>query len=109
MLKRPTLIALLITFLLFACDNSNTPVDNNISPLIETYSTADLQEISKQLKEGMSKEEVEKVLGVSDYSPTDGLYYYSSENSQTLVVDYRNQKDEITIELQSFWLGKVGE
>jgi outer membrane protein assembly factor BamE (lipoprotein component of BamABCDE complex) len=84
---------------------------------------ASLEMIYKHLGQGMKRTKVENLLGKPGYSPIDGQYYYSSdreeypEGSATnqikvpvgLVVDYRNQQGELTDELQTFWLGPIGE
>jgi hypothetical protein len=84
---------------------------------------ASLELIYKHLAQGMKRTKVENLLGKPDYSPIDGQYYYASDRegypeSATanpikvpvgLVVDYRNQLGELTDELQTFWLGPIGE
>ena len=109
MLKHLYLITLLLTAPLFACDQTNNSSETKVTPLLQQYPSNNLEELTKQLKQGLPKEDVEKILGLPDYSPIDGLFYYSSEGSASLVVDYRNEKDEITTKLQSFWIGEVGE
>ena len=74
------------------------------------------------LKLGMKRQEVERLLGPPEYSPTKGQYYYGSDRrdgegaAMTLVVDYNVTEypgDEIrtrlTDRLQSFFFGPVGE
>ena len=83
---------------------------------------ASLELISKHLHRGMSRSEVESLLGEADYSPIEGQYYYSSDRREAvgsgkelryitvgLVVEYRDEQGELTGQLQSFWLGRIGE
>jgi len=69
---------------------------------------ASLETITRSLRVGMSKVEVEALLGPPVYSPTDGQYNYSStREDRLLVVDYRLD-DQITDRLQHFDLMTVG-
>ena len=84
---------------------------------------ASLQVIYKHLDEGMKRTEVERLLGEPDYPPIEGQYYFSTDHSEYpkdgatdrvkvtvgLVIDYRNQLGGLTDELQTFWLGLIGE
>jgi hypothetical protein len=73
---------------------------------------------------GMSKAELEGVLGEADYSPTDGQFYFSTggdcplENADRLapcgvVAEFREYSDGrdpvLTDSLQSCWWGAIGE
>ena len=109
MLKNIYLTIFLLTLPLFACDNSDNEPESKIIPLVQVASSANLEKLAEQLKQGMLKINVEKILGMPDYSPIDGLYYYSAKNSPSLIIDYRNQQDEITNKLQLFWLAEVEE
>ena len=83
---------------------------------------ASLELISRHLHEGMERSKVEELLGEADYSPIEGQYYYSSDHSEMvgsgkermsvpvgLVVEYRDEQGELTGQLQSFWLDRIGE
>ena len=68
-----------------------------------------LQTIARALHAGMTKTEVESLLGPPDYSPTPGQYNYSStERNRILVVDYRLDT-QVTDRLQHFELMTTGE
>lgn len=81
-----------------------------------------LKTLTKCLKLGMPRSEVESLLGEPDYSPIEGQYYYSSNRKNAegvilgLVVEYRKTtyggaeiKIEITGKLESFSLMPIGE
>lgn len=69
---------------------------------------ASLETITRSLHIGMSKAEVESLLGPPVYSPTEGQYNYSSSREdRILVVDYR-LNDQVTDRLQNFDLMTVG-
>lgn len=81
-----------------------------------------LTRLISKLKLGMKRQEVEKLLGPPEYSPTEGQYYYGSDRrddkgaTMTLVVDYRvteypgdDIRTRLTDRLQSFFFGPVGE
>lgn len=70
---------------------------------------------------GMTKAEVEKLLGPPTYSPIEGQSYYVAADRRTpegtpvgLVVDYRRTDPRTGEEiasgrLETFWLGPIGE
>jgi outer membrane protein assembly factor BamE (lipoprotein component of BamABCDE complex) len=100
---------LLVPLLLVMSTSCSTALDRASDAYKRNHDHASLQVIHKYLRSGMTRREVEALLGAPDYSPTDGQYYYqSSERDQTLVVDYRRE-DEVTDRLQSFDLGTIGE
>ena len=82
-----------------------------------------LQMIYKHLTKGMKRTDVESLLGEPDYCPIQGQYYYSSDRTEYpagdranqaevpvgVVLDYRNEEGVLTDELQTFWLGPIGE
>ncbi|MCI5132581.1 MAG: hypothetical protein D3904_13975 [Candidatus Electrothrix sp. EH2] len=83
---------------------------------------ASLEIIHRHLRKGMSRSKVKKLLGESNYSPIEGQEYYSSDRKEAagrgkeqismtvgLVVDYRDEQGELTGQLQTFWLGVIGE
>jgi len=82
----------------------------------------------KQVRLGMSQNELENLLGPADYSPTEGVFYYSTGGdcpledcplddanrvaSCGLVVEFRDYSSyEVVISrtLQSCWWGAIGE
>lgn len=71
---------------------------------VDKFTLIHSDQIMKQLKIGLSKESVKKILGIADYSPIEGLYYYALKNTKTLVLDYRTKKSKIATQLQSFWI-----
>ena len=81
---------------------------------------ASLKIISQHLAVGMSHRMIEKLLGKADYSPTDGLYYYSAKvlvfikkqnryTARGLVVDYRDENGNTTMTLKKYFLQNLGE
>lgn len=84
---------------------------------------AGLEILFGQLRKGMARSTVEALLGKADYSPIEGQEYYSSDRREAsgkeqvnravvpvgLVVDYRDEQGKLTGQLQSFWLGHIGE
>ena len=83
---------------------------------------ASLELISRHLHRGMTRSEVEELLGKADYSPIEGQEYYSSDRREAagsgkerrfitvgLVVEYRNDQGELTGQLQKFRLGRIRE
>jgi len=114
----------LISYFLFLTISSiaiaGVELENASIDYKQNVSYKSLSIITNHLSEGMRKSEVEKLLGDADYSPTDGLFYYSSDKREIseisgrktiigLVIDYRNSKGEVTEELQNFKLGFIGE
>jgi hypothetical protein len=83
---------------------------------------ASLAVLAAHLRKGMARTEVEALLGEADYSPIEGQDYYSSGRREHkgsgkeqitlpvgLVADYRDEQDRLTKQLQTFWLGRIGE
>ena len=79
-----------------------------------------LTTIYEHIHEGIAKTKIEELLGEPDYSPIDGLYYYSSNKSTYsefqnkdvpvgLIVDYRNSEGIPTEKLTKYLLGPIGE
>jgi hypothetical protein len=75
----------------------------------------------KQVRLGMLQSELKRLLGPADYSPTDGVFYFSTggdcpieegERSAPcgLVVEFRDyNQDKVTETVQSCWWGAIGE
>ena len=65
--------------------------------------------LQKNLKHGMPRLEVERLLGAPGYSPTEGQFYYeSNRRNHVLVVDYR-RGDQVTDSLQRFEMETIGQ
>ena len=112
--------AIICVFFLLSCENVNQSVEYHSENYKKTRSYESLSAISNYLEIGSPRHKVEGLLGEFDYSPIDGLYYYSSNKTEYsdeqerevpvgLVVDYRNEIDEITDVLQRYDLGVIGE
>ena len=104
-------------FLLSGCDYF---ADDEVKQASRSYQqaqdVASLEMLHKQLKPGMTRNEVESLLGTAQYSPIAGVDYYPSAkddpsqySSIGLVVEYVNEQEETTNQVQKFWLGEVGE
>ncbi len=82
-----------------------------------------LKTIFEHIYRGMAEDEVILLLGEPYHSPTKGLYYYDSNCDREvlpssgglmkgpvgMVVDYRNDRHELTDRVQKFWMGPIGE
>lgn len=95
-------------------------IDHKSEKYKKSQSYDSLEAIYQSLSEGMSRQEVERLLGKPDFSPIDGQYYYISdrvvysENQGRNVVvgmfvDYKDRNGGITEKLQAFWIGPIGE
>ena len=121
MAKLVTIWFFLILVLLPGCANSGL-----LEQASETYKTShdhqSLKIIFGKLSKGMSRKNVEKLLGEPGYSPTEGQHYYLCNKKESpnggidneqipigVVVDYRDQSGELTNKLQDFWIGPIGE
>ena len=114
--------ALAVLLAVAGCSSSSTSLASASASYKEQRDYASLVTIHSGLIKGMSRTEVERLLGEPDYSPTDGQYYYSSDRKEDapnttdrppatlgMVVDYRDASGRVTDQLQSFTLGPVGE
>ncbi len=88
---------------------------------------ASLETVHRHLRKGMARSKMEELLGEPDYSPVEGQEYYSSDRRETagsgkekeqvkqidmpvgLIVDYRDEQGELTGQVQTFRLGRIGE
>lgn len=85
---------------------------------------ASLKRIFRHLNKGMKRTDVERLLGEPDYSPGEGLFYYSSDRKASLsdagappymkavvgiIVDYRDERGVLTNRLHAFSIGPIGE
>lgn len=99
---------------------SSSPLENASRQYQSDKEYKSLKVIHGHLSKGMARNEVERLLGEPDYSPTDGQYYYSSSLSEYskeqeretpvgLIVDYRDKSGAITSTLREFSFGPIGE
>ena len=120
-MNRMLFVLLSVSLLLTGC------ADESLRNASESYKKnrdyVSLEKIVKHLDKSMKREKVEELLGKPDYSPTEGQYYYSSDRREVpegaehgeinipvgLIVEYRDEKDNSTNELQDFRLGAIGE
>jgi hypothetical protein len=81
---------------------------------------ASLKLLSAHLKKGMSLAQVESLLGPADYSPSEGIYYYSSDKREFVkefgrdttvgaVLEFRNSNGTVTHRLESWTLMPIAE
>lgn len=120
-MKKTNSLMLFVILLLGSCSYQSLERASRNYKADKDY--ASLQTIYKHLGEGIKRTEVERLLGEPDYSPIEGQYYFATDRSEYpesgaadrvklpvgLVVDYRNQLGGLTDELQTFWLGPIGE
>lgn len=116
-MKTKLLCAITISCLL-GCNASHPakePVFNSLEMRKDLTAISDIHE---KLEVGMTREEVEALLGNPDYSPTDGKYYYASSekiystNQERelpigLIIDYRSSNGDITGSLKNYWIGEL--
>jgi hypothetical protein len=87
----------------------------------EKHDFESLSRLLGHLRLGMTRAEVEKLLGEPTYSPIEGQYYYHTSDRVTpegtpvgLVMDYRRTNPRTGEEiasgrLETFWMGPIGE
>jgi len=101
--------------------------DQILTNTIQSYKTnrdyTSLQLIYKKLSNGLSRTEVDSLLGKPDYSPTEGQYYYLSDqkvppekNMESdltvpvgIVIDFRDKNGDETKYIQGLSIGPIGE
>ncbi|NOX92082.1 MAG: hypothetical protein GXP18_06440 [Gammaproteobacteria bacterium] len=114
------LVNIMLVSLLTACSVFLSPLEEASAKYKNNRDYESLQIIHEHLAFGIERKAIENLLGEPDYSPTDGLYYYSSsqrvfiENqnrytSPGLIVDYRDKKGVTTETLRKFQLRNIGE
>lgn len=119
---RPGFLLFLVFLLLVGCNTQAQEPEQASRSYKAHRDYPSLEVLSGHLRKGMVRSEVEELLGEADYSPIEGQYYYSSDRSEMagsgkermnvtvgLVVDYRDDQGKLTGQLQSFWLGRIGE
>lgn len=103
---------------LSACSVANDLLDVSRS-YQQRRDYASLHVIADQLSKGMSQQKVESLLGPPDYSPTSGVFLYSSDRREFskdagrelpvgLILEFR-VSGKTTDSLQSWSLGVIGE
>jgi outer membrane protein assembly factor BamE (lipoprotein component of BamABCDE complex) len=100
--------------------------DNSLKQASISYKTnhdyASLKVIYNSLSTGMSRTEVDNLLGEPDHSPIDGQYYYLSDRKEPpepgmdnikvpvgMVISYRDKSGQITDKIQEISFGPIGE
>lgn len=104
-------------FCLSACQTTPTAVGCRIEGPIEL-----MPQSIRELRLGMTRAEIEELLGPADYSPVDGVFYFSTGGdcpleegervaSCGLVAEFRDyeREDDLMETLQSCWWGAIGE
>jgi len=117
----PAIACLLVFLVLLSCQAERSGAAELGRAFRQQHEYETLQKLAGYLRLGMSKAEVERLLGPPDYSPTEGQYYYHTADRVTpegtpvgLIVDYRRTNvrtgEEIfSGKLESLWLGPIGE
>lgn len=111
---------LLIGGLVAGCSGNLAAIESASAQYKKTKDFKSLETIYKHLSKKTLRKEAKRLLGEPDYSPTEGQYYYSSNQSEYskeqkrdvalgLVVDYRDKNGAVTDRLQAFWLGPIAE
>lgn len=116
--------AIVITLALLnilAC-SAEYPADGASGCVVEEFAAVAPSKV-KQIKLGMSKDDLRRILGEEDYSPVEGQYYFSTGGECPLdagnrmapcglVAEFRAEKNgelQLTERLQSCWWGAIGE
>ena len=111
---------LLVSIFFVACSSNMEPLTAASNSYKQNKDYPSMKIIHESLSKRTLRNRVEALLGKPDYSPTEGLYYYSTtktefsaeQNSNVtigLIVDYRDNNDAITQSLQQYSLGPIGE
>jgi hypothetical protein len=99
---------------------SNDGLDDARRKYAATADYASLRKLAGHLKEGMSREEVEALLGGAGYSPIDGQCVYGTDREELveepgvkwtvyLVLAFRDSRRNATDELQGWGFHPLGE
>jgi outer membrane protein assembly factor BamE (lipoprotein component of BamABCDE complex) len=109
-----------ISAFIVGCSANLSAIEEASRSYKQNKNYASLEIIHKNISKGMQRKQVENLLGEPDYSPVNGQYYYSSDQSSYveeqerqisigLVVDYRDNNNVVTKSLENYWLGPIGE
>jgi hypothetical protein len=110
----------LLAVVLMACTTSPSPLEEAGASYRQHRDYESLEIVTRHLSAGLPRDEVERLIGEPDYSPTPGQYYYSSAKKTRsehhdrdvtlgLVVDYRDKSGADTKALQKYLLGPLDE
>ena len=113
-------MTLAVMALMLSCASERKDISRLSVRFREHHDCESLNRLAGHLHLGMSRAEVERLLGKPDYSPIDGQYYYSSDRRTEsgtpigLIVEYRITDPRTatvtaTGKLESFFLGPIGE
>lgn len=106
-----------ITFFITSCGSTVQQKQTN-SHATQKKDLLSLQKVYQKIVVGMTREEIEVLLGTPDHSPTKGKYYYApSQRSQSvsedesfiigIIIDYRSVNGNETGSVQNFWMGEL--
>ncbi len=112
---------LVLTAFASACVSKSEPLPKLAAGFQKNHDYQSLTLLLSHVRLGMTRDEVEKLLGRPDYSPIEGQYYYGLSDRNTeegtpvgLIVEYRrvNYRTGESIasgKLESLTLGPIGE
>ena len=118
---RTTALFLILAFLAPACVSKSDALSRLAAGFQQNHDFQSLTLLLSHVRLGMTRVEVEKLLGRPDYSPIEGQYYYGLSDRKTeegtpvgLIVEYRriNYQTGETVasgKLESLILGPIGE
>ncbi len=117
---RSALCLAIIVGTVLACGQCSRSLSRSSDSYRRSHDYPSLSVIVGALRLGQPRAEVEKLLGLPDYSPTSGLFYYSSDRRTEggttvgLIVEYRTTDPRTgetreTGKLESFALGPIAE
>ena len=114
------MVNIICVLMLVACTNTNESLTQYSKIYKKTKNYNSLEMIYNSLNMGDNRDKIENLLGEPDYSPIEGLYYYSSDKESYsdeqqryvpvgVVLDYRGQDGIITNTLQKYSIGIIEE
>jgi phosphoserine phosphatase len=106
MLKNGFILLLLILSLM-ACENTSTPLERAAQAFLQEQDVKSLRRLAARMQRGMSRHDVEALLGQPVFSPLPRQYHYATTDSHVFVLDYRNKGGEVTDTLQGFWIARA--
>jgi len=122
-----TMLARTLALLILAggCSAEITLLEDASAQYRETKSYSSLESISKQLRKGMARTEIEALLGKGNWYPNDLVVYFSDKQEVTknnparedddvlgnwvLFLDFKDVNGRMTERLQSWNLELIGE